>query len=142
MPAGDQNPPLDDDEILAVAGFRFALRRFEQQTDALVRGCDLTPQRYLLLLAVRSAQVAAGYATVSTIARELRMPQTSVTDLVARAADVGLVAKDDDSSDARVVRITVTGEGDRRLACAIRSLTEERSNLRGALLEAGRRHPV
>ena len=138
----DHSPPLEDSEILAVASFRFALRRFEQHTDALVRGCGLTPQRYMLLLAVRSAQVTTGYATVSTIARELLMPQTTVTDLVARATDVGLITKDGDSTDARVVRITITGEGDRRLACAMRSLDGERANLRLALLEATERHPA
>jgi DNA-binding MarR family transcriptional regulator len=137
-----QTPPLEDSEILAVASFRFALRRFEQHTDALVRACGLTPQRYLLLLAVRSAQVTVGYATVSTIARELLMPQTTVTDLVARAADVGLIAKDGHNTDARVVRITITGEGDRRLACAIRRLAGDRANLRQALLEATQRHPA
>lgn len=142
MPDDDQSPPLEDSEILAVAGFRFALRRFEQQTDALVRACGLTPQRYMLLLAVRSAQVTIGHATVSAIARELQMPQTTVTDLVARAADVGLIAKDGDNTDARVVRITLTGEGDRRLTCAIRSLAGERANLRRALLDATTRHPT
>ncbi len=138
----DPSPPLDDSEILAVTRFRFALRRFEQHTDALVRGCRLTPQRYMLLLAVRSAQVTVGYATVSTISRELLMPQTTVTDLVARAADAGLITKDGDSKDARIVRITITDEGDRRLACAIRSLAGDRANLRQALLEATRRHPA
>ena len=79
--------------------------------------------------------MTVGYATVSTIARELLMPQTTVTDLVARAADVGLIAKDGHNTDARVVRITITGEGDRRLACAIRRLAGDRANLRQALLE-------
>ena len=46
------------------------------------------------------------------------------------------------STDARVVRITVTDEGSRRLACAIRSLADERAELRRALLEATRRHPA
>ncbi len=129
---------MDDHEILAVASFRLALRRFEQQTEKLVRGRGLTPQRYLLMLTVRSAQITEGYATVSQIARDLRMPQTTVTDLVSRAADVGLLAKDDHGEDGRVVRITVTAEGERRLESAIQSLAGERADLEAALAEAAR----
>jgi DNA-binding MarR family transcriptional regulator len=131
--------PLDDSEVLAVAEFRLALRKFEHHTETVVRDCGLTPQRYLLLLTIRAEQTSAGHATVSSIARALRMPQTTVTDLVARAVDVGLLAKADHSADARVVQITVTPEGERRLASAIRRLAADRAELGQSLADASER---
>ena len=130
--------PLTDAEVEAVARFRLALRRFEARTEVLVRGCGLTPQRYVLLLAVR----AAGQMTVSEIAAALEMPQTTVTDLVARAADAGLLAKTVAEHDRRVVHCTLTGEGELRLARAVRALAEERAMLAQALDDAAQLHPV
>jgi DNA-binding MarR family transcriptional regulator len=133
---------LEDGEALAVARFRLALRRFERRTDWLVRQCGLTPQRYLLLLAVRAAQATTGHATVSAIVRDLGMPQTTVTDLVARAVDAGLLDRRTATNDARVGQITLTVEGEHRLACSIRRLGSERADLRRALIEASRLFPT
>ena len=130
-----------ESEILAVAAFRFALRRFEQKTDSLVRACGLTPQRYLLLLAVRSAQLDGGFATGTQIANDLAMPQTTVADLIARAVKVGLLAKRSDGADGRVIQVTTTPAGDQRLSHAIRSLASERANLELALAQAAERYP-
>jgi len=132
---------LEEGEVLAVARFRFAIRRFEQRTDALLRECGLTPQRYLLLLAVHAAQMAGGHATVSAIGRELEMPQTTVTDLVARAVDTGLLQRTTSTDDGRVSRIVLTPEGDRRLRRAIERLGSDRTMLRQALVEATRLFP-
>ncbi len=140
MPENDTPRPVGESEILAVAAFRLTLRRFEQQTDTLVRACGLTPQRYLLLLAVRAAQAADGFATGSQIAADLGMPQTTVADLIARAVKVGLLTRSTDEADGRVVRITTTPEGDERLGCAIRRLAGEREALEVALAEAARRY--
>jgi DNA-binding MarR family transcriptional regulator len=131
-----------DAETLAVARFRFALRRFERRTDSLVRGCGLTPQRYLLLLAVRSTRATGGRATVSTIAHDLQMPQTTVTDLVARAVAAGLVVRHAEPADGRVAQLVLTTEGGRRLARAIAALNGARGELRRALIEASRLFPA
>ncbi len=129
---------LSDDEVEAVATFRMALRKFEQRTAVLVRSCGLTPQRYVLLLAVRSG----GNPTVSAIAAALDMPQTTVTDLITRAAEIGLVRKTVAEHDRRVVECSLTAEGERRLTCAVRALAEERAALAQALDEAAQLHPA
>jgi DNA-binding MarR family transcriptional regulator len=139
MPAKQTHQTVAESEILAVAAFRFALRRFEQQTDTIVRACGLTPQRYLLLLAVRSAEATDGFATGTQIANDLQMPQTTVADLISRAVGVGLLAKNSGAVDGRVVHITTTPEGDERLARAIGRLAGERANLEHALSQAAER---
>lgn len=141
MEATHPTQPATENEIHAVAAFRFALRRFEQKTDSLVRACGLTPQRYLLLLAVRSAQASDGFATGTQIANDLAMPQTTVADLVTRAVAAGLLAKTNDDADGRVVQITTTSDGDQRLSRAIRRLANDRASLEHALAQAAERYP-
>ena len=139
--AAHQSAVLETSEALAVARFRFALRRFERHTDALVRECGLTPQRYLLLLAVYSAQATAGHATVSSIADDLEMPQTTVTDLVARAVTVRLLDRRPAAEDGRSAELTLSREGERRLHRAIATLNRDRAELRRSLIEASRLFP-
>jgi DNA-binding MarR family transcriptional regulator len=141
MTAEVHDHPLEADEVLAIAHFRFALRRFEQTTDAIIRKCGLTPQRYLLLLAVCSGSADGGTATVSGIGRDLQMPQTTVTDLVARAVDVGLLEKAAVADDGRIARITLTDEAHARLTRTVRRLQRERTDLRRALIEALQAYP-
>jgi DNA-binding MarR family transcriptional regulator len=141
MAAEVQDRRLEEHEVLAIARFRFALRRFEQTTDAIIRKCGLTPQRYLLLLAVCSGSADGGTATVSGIGRDLQMPQTTVTDLVARAVDVGLLEKAAVADDGRIARISLTAEGHARLTRTVRRLQRERTDLRQALIEALQAYP-
>ena len=46
-------PPVTLDEVLRAAEFRRLLRRFLAHGDVRVRQAGLTPQRYLLLLAIK-----------------------------------------------------------------------------------------
>jgi DNA-binding MarR family transcriptional regulator len=123
--------PLD--EYVRVAEFRAALRRFLRRTERIARDSGLTPQRYLLLLVVETTRERGG-ATVSSIARDLEMPQTTVTDLVARAVDIGLLDRTA-GADGRVSHIRATAEGRRRLLDAVDALRAERSQLRQTLVE-------
>ena len=77
-------PRIGREQLADVARFRLALRHFEHRTAQAVKRCGLTPQRYLLLLVVETTRERGG-ATVSSLARDLEMPQTTVTDLVAPA---------------------------------------------------------
>jgi DNA-binding MarR family transcriptional regulator len=133
---------IDEGELESVALFRFAIRRLEQRTAAAARRCGLTPQRYLLLLAVCVPGVGtSSRATVSTVSRDLRMPQTTVTDLVARAVDTGLLRREPAPTDARVQHLLLTDEGERRLALTMAALRDDRAELRRALADAFRLFP-
>ncbi len=136
MPRTPETQMPDRDELAEVARFRIALRRFEHRTARAVRGCGLTPQRYLLLLAVEAGNTV-GEVTVSSLSRELEMPQTTVSDLVARGIAIGLLERGQ-TRDGRSSRLTTTAEGRRRLACAIDGLRAGRSELRTTLIELSR----
>lgn len=93
----------------------------------------LTPQRYLLLLMIKGAPDGSERATVTQLASRLRLAQTTVTDLVRRAEDVGLIARERSPRDARVTFLRLTAEGQRRLARSFRAHATERDHLQAIL---------
>src|SRR5579862_875518 len=90
--------PLE--EVLRAAEFRRRLRRFLAHGDTHVRQAGLTPQRYLLLLAIKGAPDSSEARTIGQLADDLQLAQSSVTELVDRAAAVGLVARAQGGDDA------------------------------------------
>jgi DNA-binding MarR family transcriptional regulator len=124
---------LNVHEVVTVAEFRSALRRFLRRSELVADGCGLTPQRYLLLLMIKGAPDGSGRSTVTGLADSLQLAQSTITELVARSVDAGLVAREGSTSDARVTYLRLTAEGERRLACSFTGLSAERSALYEAI---------
>ena len=122
------------DEYVRVAEFRAALRGFLARAEKVARSSGLTPQRYLLLLMVRGAPDGSGRATITELADRLQLAQSTVTELVGRAAEAGLLRREPSGEDGRVAHVFLTEEGERRLAEAFRDLESEREALRQALV--------
>ena len=74
----------------------------------------LTPQRYDVLLMVKSADPAAGIR-LTELCGLLQMGQTAVTDLVKRMEKAGLLERRGSSEDRRVALLGLTAEGEARL---------------------------
>jgi DNA-binding MarR family transcriptional regulator len=105
------------------------LREFARETEQAARKSGLTPQRYLLLLLVKGAADGSERATISDLGQRLHVAQSTVTELVDRAARAGLVRRGTSPDDGRVVYVELTEEGDRRFAEAFRALAHERRAL-------------
>src|SRR5256885_8644492 len=120
------------DEVIAVADFRAALRRFMRRSERVARSSGLTPQRYLLLLMIKGAPGGGEQSTVTELADRLQLAQSTVTELVRRAEEVGLVEREQSASDGRVAYLRLTPEGERRLGRAFTDLAAERRELREA----------
>jgi DNA-binding MarR family transcriptional regulator len=112
------------------AEFRASLRRFLRHSEQVARACGLTPQRYLLLLMIKGAPDGSEQSTVTELADRLQLAQSTVTELVSRAEEVGLVSRATSPVDGRVAYLRLTEEGGRRLAKSFASLTAERDALR------------
>jgi DNA-binding MarR family transcriptional regulator len=123
-------PPAAD--VAAVAEFRATLRRFMRVSERNARGAGLTPQRYLLLLMIKGAPDGSEQSTVTELADRLQLAQSTVTELVGRAEETGLVDRQRSSDDGRIAYLRLTAEGERRLAEAFTSNASERSALREA----------
>ncbi|HST25216.1 MAG TPA: MarR family transcriptional regulator [Gaiellaceae bacterium] len=124
---------LTVEEAMTVAEFRSALRKFLRRSELIADGCGLTPQRYLLLLMIKGARDGSGRSTVTELADRLQLAQSTVTELVARSVDAGLIARQGSSSDGRVTYLQLTPEGERRLACSFTGLAAERDALHQAI---------
>jgi DNA-binding MarR family transcriptional regulator len=124
---------LNVDDVVTVAAFRSALRKFLRRSELVADGCGLTPQRYLLLLMIKGAPDRSGRSTVTELADRLQVAQSTVTELVARSVEAGLISREGSTSDARVTYLRLTPEGERRLACSFTGLAAERSALYGAI---------
>ena len=124
---------LDVARVIEVADFRESLRRFLRQSERVARQSSLTPQRYLLLLMIKGARDGSERSTVTELAQRLQLAQSTVTELVSRAEDAGLVAREQSQTDARVAHLHLTDEGERRLESAFTGLATERDELEKVL---------
>ncbi|HEX6702199.1 MAG TPA: MarR family transcriptional regulator [Gaiellaceae bacterium] len=125
-------PELTAESAAHVAEFRATLRRFLRKSERVARASGLTPQRYLLLLMIKGAPDLSEQSTVTDLADRLQLAQSSVTELVRRAEEVGLVEREASTADGRVAHLRLTPEGERRLARSFTSLAGERDELRRA----------
>ena len=121
------------DEYIAVADFRASLRAFLRQSERVARQSGLTPQRYLLLLMIKGAPDGSGQSTVTELARRMQLAQSTITELVSRAEESGLVTREQSGRDGRVAHLRLTPEGDRRLELSFTGLATEREQLRQAV---------
>jgi DNA-binding MarR family transcriptional regulator len=119
--------------VARVAEFRAALRVFLRKSERNARKCGLTPQRYLLLLMIKGAPNGREQSTVTELADRLQLAQSTVTELVRRAEEIGLVEREQSNADGRVADLRLTDEGERRLMHAFTDNEQERNELRAAL---------
>jgi DNA-binding MarR family transcriptional regulator len=120
-------------EVARVAEFRAALRAFLRKAERNARKSGLTPQRYLLLLMIKGAADGSEQSTVTELAERLQLAQSTVTELVRRAEETGLIDREQSDSDGRVTHLRLSAEGERRLMQAFTSNEQERQELRAAI---------
>jgi len=127
------NPAFTLADVQDAAELRRRLRRFLAHGDAVVRRCGLTPQRYLLLLAVKGAPDGTEMRTIGGVADDLQLAQSSATELVDRAEQAGLVERTTSPDDGRVVTLSLSQEGEDRFAAAFAALAGDRAELMASL---------
>lgn len=125
----DRRPSLPLERIIDIAEFRACLRAFMRHSEHISRRWDLTPQRYALLLAIKGAPDRSEQLTVTDLAQRLQLSRNSVTELVTRAEEIGLVRRTQADHDQRVVHLTLTPEGERRLMGALVESEDARREL-------------
>jgi DNA-binding MarR family transcriptional regulator len=126
------------DDVVHVAEFRAALRSFLRKSERIARDSGLTPQRHLLLLMIKGAPDGTGRSTVTDLSERLQLAQSTVTELVRRAEEAGLIGRERSTDDGRVAFLSLTPEGDRRLELAFTNLNEERRDLAQAFAHLDR----
>jgi len=117
-------------DVIGVAEFRASLRRFLRRSERIARQSGLTPQRHLLLLMIKGAPDGSQRSTVTELADRLQLAQSTVTELVSRAEEAGLVEREPSTTDGRVAYLRLSAEGEERLGKAFTHLEAERRQLR------------
>jgi DNA-binding MarR family transcriptional regulator len=82
---------------------------------------------------IKGAPDGSGQSTVTDLARRLQLAQSTVTELVSRAEETGLVERKQSGRDGRVAYLRLTSEGERRLNLSFTGLDIERQQLREAV---------
>ena len=130
--------PLSDEQFARILEFRVALRRFGRFSEEQAAQFDMTAAQHQLLLAIRGHTDPRG-PTIADVSRYLLTRHHSTVGLVDRTQDLGLIQRQSDPDDARLVRLTLTPLGhDRVNALATAHLKELRqlAEVLGALLGA------
>jgi DNA-binding MarR family transcriptional regulator len=97
------------EQLAMLFTFRRAVLAFLKWSEHRLRRIGLTPQQYLLLLAVR---VAPEPPRVGMLADELLIAGNSALELVGRAEVLGLVHRERDPADQRAVRVSLPEQGE------------------------------
>lgn len=118
-----------DQEYEAAATLREALRRFARRTELLTRERGLTPRTYQLLLMVKTGRRERGRAGLDELEDRLQLGKSTVTELVLRSEDAGLVRRELDRTRRRAICVVLTLAGERRLADLVVALGDERKRL-------------
>ena len=114
----------DDDDYQQLLRFRTELRRFLHWSANRATAAGLTPAHHQLLLAIRGHPTPGG-PTISDVASKLFLQHHSAVGLVDRAEAAGLIRRVHDHGDARVVRLSLTPSGSRRLKALSAAHLEE-----------------
>jgi DNA-binding MarR family transcriptional regulator len=120
-------------EVIRVAAFRAALRSFLSASEHLARASGLTSQQHLLLLMIKGAADGSEQATVSDLADRMKLAQNTVSELVQRTEQIGLIDRERSPADARSTHLRLTPEGERRLTAAFTGHDSARTELRRAI---------
>jgi DNA-binding MarR family transcriptional regulator len=129
---------LQDAEYVALAEFRYQLRRFSRHMEDQVRKLGVNPQQYQVVLAVRG--LPPGQApTVGRLAERMQLNHNSMVELVDRCEHAGLLQRTRSNADRRQVALTITTQGEALLRQLGRAAREELRSSGPALVNAVRR---
>jgi DNA-binding MarR family transcriptional regulator len=128
---------LQDTEYIALAEFRYQLRRFSRRMEDQVRKLGVNPQQYQVVLAVRG--LPPGQApTVGRLAERMQLNHNSMVELVDRCAHAGLLQRTRSDADRRQVTLAITPQGEGLLRQLGRAAREELRSSGPALVNAVR----
>jgi DNA-binding MarR family transcriptional regulator len=108
---GKEHKPLNDAEYMALAEFRYQIRRYLRYMEDRAREMGHNPQQYQVLLAIKGLPKDKS-PTISAIAERMQLNHNSMVELVDRCEERGLLRRVRSVSDRRQVTLAITSEGE------------------------------
>lgn len=126
---------LSRTQYVALAAFRYELRRFLAFSETAAHGAGLPPQQHQALLAI------AGFdgddaPTVGTLSERLMIAPHTATELTTRMVEAGLISKVPSREDRRKVRLALTAKAEALLSDLSTAHLKELKSLEPALTAA------
>ena len=117
--AGETGDTPTAEEFRQAAELRAALRFYARRSEEIARSHGITPRQYHLLRMIKGAPDGSERSTVTEVAERLQLTQSSVTELVTRAQEAGLIQRVNSSRDGRVVHLHLTPTAEEKLAAVV-----------------------
>jgi DNA-binding MarR family transcriptional regulator len=107
----DRPPDITNDELLALAEFRYQIRLFLAFSEQAAREAGIEPRQHQLLLALAGLP-GEMLPTIRALADRLQLQHHSTVELVSRLEQRGLVERVRDREDRRQVLVRLTADGE------------------------------
>jgi DNA-binding MarR family transcriptional regulator len=132
--------PLNDAEYMALAEFRYNIRKYLRFMEERARAAGQSPQHYQLLLAIKGLPKGAS-PNIGALADRLQLNHNSMVELVDRCERRGLLRRTRSGNDRRQVELEVTAEGDSLLR-GLASAGREQLRTTGPILAQAIQHLI
>ena len=119
---------VSDEDYARLLTVRTRLREFEHWSAEQAATHGLTASQHQLMLAIRGHAGDAG-PTIGDVAAYLMIRHNTAVELVNRAQELGLLERNRDSADHRVVRLTLTADAQNRLTALSETHIDELGRL-------------
>jgi DNA-binding MarR family transcriptional regulator len=126
---------LQEAEYVALAEFRYQLRRFLRHMEDEVREFGVNPQQYQVVLAVKGLP-RDDVPTISRLAERMQLNHNSMVELVDRCEERDLLKRVRSGKDRRQVTLAITPEGEALLRRLGSAAHQELRNIGPMLVES------
>ena len=110
----NDNGQIGTVDYIALAEFRYLIRRFLRFSEEAARAAGIEPQQHQMLLAIKGLPPGTR-ASVGEIAERLQIQHNSTVELMNRLESQGLVQRRRSSEDRREVLVSLTARGEKIL---------------------------
>lgn len=128
--------PLDKAGLERQSLFRYELRRFLRFGEEVARAAGVTAVQYHLMLHTQGFP-GRDWASVGELAERLQTQPHGVAALVSRCEEAGLVRRQDNKDDGRLVEVHLTARG-RRMVAMVAAQHHAQLGALAAVIEAAR----
>ena len=128
--------PLDKQGLERQSQFRYELRRFLRFGEEASRAAGVTAVQHHLMLHTQGFP-GRDWASIGELAERLQTAPHGVVALVSRCEDAGLVRRQTNAGDGRLVEVHLTAKG-RRIVAQLAAQHRAQLDALAAVIEAAR----
>jgi len=122
-------PCLSDDDYAEIAKFQLKLLKFQLKIEEVLGSFEISLRQFQALLIIKTFP-GPELITIRGLSTAMAVHPSSTSGLVARLETAGLVERNIDLEDRRIIRVQLTAKGESLLAEIVRRDMEHARELR------------